>query len=306
MAYLLSRMDLFAPTRRAASLTGLAVALAACSPEKQAQASAKPPPARGSLEWAAAGPWRLEPERDRWRHPVETLRFFGLQPAMHVVEVMPGRGWYSAILAPYLAAGGGALIAASFDPQGATDAQLAVLADYKARFMEDPKTFGAVALAPLSPRVTQIADPGAADMVLVMRNVHTFMAESWAQRAFALFFDVLKPGGVLGIEEHRAKSTGVQDPQAGSGYVQEPVVKAFAEEAGFRFLGSSEINANPKDTKDHPFGVWTLPPTLATAPLGMPADPHFDSAKYKAIGESDRMTLKFLKPGADPAAPPPG
>jgi predicted methyltransferase len=158
--------------------------------------------------------------------------------------------------------------------------------------------FGSVDTAPFSARTVTIDPPGdgMADMALVMRNVHTFMAGNFAPQAFKALFRVLKPGGVLGIEEHRAKSTGLQDPQAGTGYVQEEYIKLIAEDAGFKFAGSSEINANPKDTKDHPFGVWTLPPVLRTAALGDPADPDFNNNKYKAIGESDRMTLKFLKP----------
>jgi predicted methyltransferase len=131
-----------------------------------------------------------------------------------------------------------------------------------------------------------------------MRNLHTFMAEGYLEHALKLLFRALKPGGVLGIEEHRGKSTGLQDPRASNGYVQEAFVRTVAKEAGFEFAGASEINANPKDTKDHPFGVWTLPPVLRTAPLGMPDNPAFESAPYLAIGESDRMTLKFVKPAA--------
>ncbi len=293
-------------TRRALTIglgaggLGAAFGLAACGPKTapSAQTATGPKPAMGTLEWAAAGPWRLEPERDVYRHPVQTLNFFGIKPEMTVVEVYPGRGWYTAVIAPFLAKGGGRLIAAGFDPVGADEAQLATLVEFKAKFVNQPRTFGSVDTAPFSARTTTIDPPGdgAADMALVMRNVHTFMAGGFAPQAFKALFNVLKPGGVLGIEEHRAKSTGLQDPQAGTGYVQEEFIKLLAEDAGFKFAGSSEINANPKDTKDHPFGVWTLPPTLQTAPLGEPANPSFDSSKYKAIGESDRMTLKFVKP----------
>jgi predicted methyltransferase len=124
------------------------------------------------------------------------------------------------------------------------------------------------------------------------------MAAGLAEKAFHDAFAALKPGGVLGVEEHRAKPGGVQDPMAGSGYVQERYVKQIAKEAGFDFAGSAEINANPKDTHDHPFGVWTLPPERRSSPRGQPADPNFDHSKYDAIGESDRMTLKFVKPAA--------
>lgn len=294
--------------RRGFVLTASAFALAACGPKQE---PATPPPAKtaavapvGSLAWAAQGPWRLDRDRDAYRHPVETLTFFGIQPNMTVVEVFPGRGWYTAILAPYLAKGGGKLYAASFDPLTASDAQLLTMEEFKDRFLGDAAKFGDISVTALSPKSSAIAPPGSADMVLVMRNVHTFMAENYAEKAFADFYAVLKPGGILGIEEHRAKSTGLQDPQAGDGYVQEEYVKLLAKEAGFEFVGSSEINANPKDTKDHPFGVWTLPPVLRTADLGMPENPNFDNAKYRAIGESDRMTLKFRKPPAGPEPEP--
>lgn len=295
-----------APFRRRAVLAGLAVApLAACGDQP------KPPPPKldlptppvGSLEWAAAGPWRIDPERDAWRHPVETLKFFGIRANMSVIEVLPGRGWYTAILAPFLAQGGGALTVASFDPAKATEAQKVALEGFRARFLEDPKLYGAITKTAIGPQVASIAPDDSADLAIVMRNVHTFMAEGYLETAFRLIYRALKPGGVLGIEEHRARSTGLQDPRAGAGYVQEAFVRAIAEETGFEFGGSSEINANPKDTKDHPFGVWTLPPVLRTAPLGMPPNPDFDSRPYAAIGESDRMTLKFIKPvaGAKPA-----
>jgi predicted methyltransferase len=289
-------MALRGATRR--SVTAGLLALAACGPKSEAAKA--PPPAPGSLEWAAAGPWRFDVERDAFRHPVQTLSFLGVRPAMTVLEIYPGRGWYSAILAPYLKAGGGHLVAASFDPMGASDARLATLADFKQRF-GDTKTFGYVEIVPLSSKTNQIAPPASVDMVLIMSSLNALMAEKIAQPALAQAFAALKPGGILGIEENRAKSTGLQDPQAGTGYVQEQFVKLLAEDAGFKFAGSSEINANPKDTKDHPFGVWTLPPMLATAPLGSPDNPSFDSAPYRAIGESDRMTLKFVKP--DPSAP---
>jgi predicted methyltransferase len=296
-------------TRRDFALgMGAAFGLASCGQQKapQTAASAGPKPAEGTLEWAAAGPWRLEPERDRFRHPVETLKFFGLKPDMTVVETFPGRGWYTAVIAPFLARGGGRLIAAGFDTISADEAQLATLVEFKAKFQNQPRQFGSVDTAPFSARTTMIdpPGPGQADMALVMRNVHTFMAGSYAPQAFKALYTVLKPGGILGIEEHRAKSTGLQDPQAGTGYVQEEFVKLLAEDAGFKFAGSSEINANPKDTKDHPFGVWTLPPILRTAPLGAPPDSGFDNRKYREIGESDRMTLKFIKPTEPPEPAP--
>jgi predicted methyltransferase len=161
--------------------------------------------------------------------------------------------------------------------------------------------FGAVELTGFSPKTADIAPPESADVVLAMLSVHSLLAENYAQAAFARFARVLKPGGVLGIEEYRGKSSGaetVQDPQAASGYVQEQFVKMLAEEAGLKFAGSSEINANPKDTKDHPFGAWTLPPYLMTSTIGGAPDPTFDGKKYRFVGEADRMTLKFVKPTA--------
>lgn len=266
------------------------------APAKDAQT---PAPAVGTLEWAAAGPWRLDPERDRWRHPVETLRFWGLRPGMTVLEVFPGRGWYTAVIAPYLAKNGGKLYAASFDPAAATPAQAETLANYRERFVDKPETFGSITMTAFSPLSRDIAPPDSVDLIIVARNMHTLMGEGYAEKAFADFHRALKPGGVLGIEQHRASSTGVPDPQATNGYVQEVVVKMIAQEAGFEFVGSSEINANPRDDRDHPFGVWTLPPTLLTAPVGEDHNPRFDTGPYRAIGESDRMTLKFRKPGGE-------
>lgn len=279
------------------------------APEKKVEEAAPPPPEVGTLEWAVAGPWRIDAERDRWRHPVETLKFYGLAPGMTVVEVFPGRGWYTTILAPYLARNNGRLIAASFDPANATEAQTQTLDEFRVRFVDKPETFGVVAMSTLTAQSVGVAAPDSADMVIVSRNIHTLLGEGLAEKAFADFYKALKPGGILGIEQHRARSTGLQDPQASNGYVQEAFVKMLAEEAGFEFVGSSEINANPRDDRDHPFGVWTLPPTLRTAPLGQDPNPRFDTAPYRAVGESDRMTLKFRKPGAlppatDAAAPP--
>ena len=277
-------------------------ALAACGRRRRDEAASTAE--EGSLEWAIEGPWRLEPERDTWRHPLETLQFWGLQPNMSVLEILPGRGWYTAILAPYLAAGGGKLIVASFDPRTGSIAQRETLADFEARFLRDPRRYGAIARtvvddgAPLAPAAS-------VDLAILDNNVHTLMAQGVAERVFGAVFAALKPGGAFGVEQHRAASTGLQDPLAGSGYVQEAYVKTLAQEAGFEFVGATDVNANPRDDRDHPFGVWTLPPVLRTAPLGQPDNPDFDTAPYQEIGESDRMTLKFRKPEA-PTPPPPG
>jgi predicted methyltransferase len=262
-----------------------------------AEAAKSVEPARGSMEWALAGPWRgeLDRARDAWRHPRETLAFWEIGPDHTVLEVFPGRGWYTAILAPYLAAGGGTLRVATFDVETATPAQQETLAAFDARF-KDEELFGVIGRASLSRASSPPATPGSVDRVILARNLHTIMGEGYAEKVFADFFTVLKPGGILCIEQHRANSTGLPDPQAANGYVQEVVVKLMAAEAGFEFVAASEINANPRDDRDHPFGVWTLPPTLRTAPFGKPDDPKFDTAPYESIGESDRMTLKFRKP----------
>lgn len=286
-------------TRRHALLT-LAAGVAGCGDNRSA---ADAPPA-GSLGWAIAGPWRIDADRDQYQHPLQTLLFWGLQGDMTVLEILPGLGWYTSILAPYLNANGGHLIAAGFDPRGGTMAQRETLANWEARFTHDPELYGEItktsvrAGAPLAPA-------NSVDLAILSNNVHTLMAEGVAEQVFHAVRDALKPGGAFGVEQHRAASTGLQDPLAGTGYVQEAYVKALAQEAGFEFVAASDVNANPRDTRDHPFGVWTLPPTFQSAPLGQPDDPGFDTAPYEAIGESDRMTLKFRKPtGAAATAPP--
>mgnify|MGYP000890008827 CR=1 FL=1 len=256
----------------------------------------------GTLEWASAGPWRLNSSRDAWRHPLDTLRFFGVQPDDKIVEIWPGDGWYTSILAPYVKSGGGTFVAAQFDPNGAPEAVKATLASYKARFA-DTNTFGAIETVAFSPKSGALGPDNSVDQVLVFRNVHNWMSAGWAEKAFLDMYKVLKPGGTLGIEEHRANADTPQDPLARSGYVQEAYVIELAQAAGFEFVAKSEINANPRDTKDHPYGVWTLPPVRRSAAQGTPPPAGFDRARYDAIGESDRMTLKFRKPGSALPAP---
>lgn len=251
-----------------------------------------------TLEAAVAGDWRspADKARDRWRHPVEALNFWGLKPGMTVVEFWPGAGWYTDILAPFLAATGGKLYAANLQADEPSEpAAKRTVADYRARLEAKPGLYGKVEITAFGPTSGPVAPAGTADLALFLRNIHNWMAGGVAEKAFRDAFAALKPGGVLGVEEHRAPPGGVQDVLASSGYVQEAYVKQLAQEAGFEFDGSSEINANPKDDHDHPFGVWTLPPTRLTAPRGKPADPKFDRAKYDAVGESDRMTLRFRK-----------
>jgi predicted methyltransferase len=265
---------------------------------KAAPAKAGPAPGVGTLAWAVNGAWRGEDKaRDAWRHPAETLSFFGLQPGMTVVEMWPASGWYTRIIAPFLKETGGRLYAASFEAtEGDQSAAGTVVAAYRKMIAARPDLYGDVQFVSFGPRSPTLAPPGSADMVLFLQTVHVWMAAGLAEKAFADAFTALKPGGVLGVEAHRAEPGGAQDPLAGDGYVQEAYVKQLADEAGFRFDKASEVNANPKDTRKHPFGVWTLPPERRSAPPGQPADPAFDRAPYDAIGESDRMTLRFVKP----------
>ena len=285
-------------SRRQAVLA-LTAGLVSCGPGRDEQA----PPA-GTLAWALAGDWRIDAARDEYRHPLQTLLFWGLEGEMTVLEILPGVGWYTSILAPFLAANGGSLIAASFDPRSASLAQREVLAAWEARFMHNRELYGDIRRTVVG-GASPMAPPNSVDLAILSNNVHTLMAEGIAERVFAEVLVALKPGGAFGIEQHRGSSTGLQDPHAGTGYVQEEYVKALAQEAGFEFVAASDVNANPRDTRDHPFGVWTLPPARRTSPLGQPDNPAFDRTPFDAIGESDRMTLKFRKrSGALPAHSP--
>jgi predicted methyltransferase len=229
--------------------------------------------------------------RDVYRHPLETLRFFGLRPDQTVVEIWPGGGWYMEILAPYLRDRGryyaaiaatGAADASKEDKENATF--------LRRRIADDQAHYGKVLVTEFRPpQLTEICPPGTADVVLTFRNVHNWIDAGNDQQAyFKVFFKALKPGGVLGVVEHRARPGTSLEEMRQSGYVDEAYVKKLAAAAGFRFDGESPINDNPKDTKDYPEGVWTLPPTLTLGDK--------DRARYLAIGESDRMTLRFVKP----------
>ena len=294
------------PTRRglllgSAALLGTMGMLTACGRDEApaaVEATGPQGPAVGSLDWAVGGPWRAQDRaRDAARHPAETLRFLGLQPKMTVVDFWPGSGWYTEILAPYLTKGDGAYYAAGFETGvGANPAQAALMAAFESRFTADRKLYGDIQFTAFGPTSGPVAPAGTADLVLFMRNIHAWMAAGVAEKAFADAYAALRPGGVLGIEQHRLAPDEDQDPAAANGYVQEAFVKQLAAEAGFVFVSASEINANERDTKDHPFGVDTLPPQRLTAPRGQAPDPTFDRTKYDAIGESDRMTLKFRKP----------
>lgn len=285
---------------RRGALVG-ALALAACG--KKGEASPEPAavsrPAKGmTIAQAVAGDWRspADKARDAWRHPVETLEFWGLKPGQTVVEFWPGAGWFTDILAPYLAANNGKLIAADLEPSD--PAAVEIVEAYRARLKANPKLFGQVEITAFGATSGPVAPAGSADLVLFLRNLHNWMAAGIAEKAFRDAFAALKPGGVLGIEEHRAVAGDVQDALAADGYVQQAYAIRLAQEAGFVLDKASEINANPKDTRDHPFGVWTLPPVRLTSPRGKAPDPSFDRTKFDAIGESDRMTLRLVKPAA--------
>lgn len=240
-----------------------------------------------------------EKTRDPWRNPAQTLEFFEITPEMKVIEIWPGGGWYTNILAPWLASGGGTLVAAGFDPASVDDPERRARVEERIAEFQNTYSdvrFGTIEYSAFSAVSGPLTEPGTADAVLTFRNVHNWMAGGYTEKFFRDAYEALKPGGVLGVVEHRLPSTATQDPTATSGYVHEDFVKGLATAAGFEFVASSEINANPADTADHPFGVWTLPPNSRTSGLDGSTIEGFDAEKYKAIGESDRMTLKFRKP----------
>lgn len=253
----------------------------------------------GTLDWAVAAPWRssTDHDRDKYRHPLELLTFFEVKPADTVIDMWPGAGYMTEILGPYLTRGKGHYIAALFETNSLGDKATASLIDsYRQHYSSNKTLYGAVDFSTFGPSSHALAPSDSADVVLMLLVIQDWMAAGIAEKAFADAFQALKPGGLLGVEQHRADIGNVQDPAATNGYVQEPFVKQLAAEAGFQFVAASEINANPKDDKDHPFGVWTLPPQRLTAPRGQPPNPEFDGTLYESIGESDRMVLKFRKP----------
>ncbi len=236
-----------------------------------------------ALKAAIASPARNADnvKRDQYRHPYETLTFFGIKPNMTVVELSPGGGWYTEILAPYLR-DQGKLIAA-----GTTNSA----ESFKKFLAKDPGR-DKVVYGTFMPAkgMYDYAPKGSADMVLTFRNIHNWIGigDDGMKKMMANIYDSLKPGGIFGVEEHRLPASMKQDAEASSGYVHEAYVIKMAEQAGFKLVGKSEVNANAKDDANHENGVWALPPTFTNKDK--------DRAKYAAIGESDRMTLKFVKP----------
>jgi predicted methyltransferase len=279
---------LFAPT-------GVALLLACAQgdppPRAPVAASALVATDVGSALLAAlAGAQRTTRERTRdgARHPLETLTFFGLRRDATVVELWPGGGYYTAILAPLLLEPG-KLVVTHFDPAGdpkSEDTQDAhAILD---RLAKSPGVFGKVEPRQIAVTALSFGPDGSADFVLTFRNIHNWIDEGYASDVFAAAARVLKPGGVFGVEEHRGKPGMTVAQIRATGYVPEEVVVDLARRAGMQLVARSEVNANPRDTKDYEKGVWSLPPTLA--------EKDANREKYLAIGESDRMTLKFVKP----------
>jgi predicted methyltransferase len=265
--------------RFSALLSAAVLALAA-----SAEAATRPDPALVStLASPARSPGAVA--RDSTRHPVEELRFFGLQPTMSVVELWPGGGYWTDILGPYLATGGHYYIA--LPPPGDAE-QDAGVKRFHERVAAEKDRLGTLHETALGAGHFNIAPPGSADLVLTFRNLHNWMHDGYADQALTAAFKALKPGGILGIEEHRGRNDKPQDPKAKDGYVREDYTITLVKNAGFEYVASSEMNANPRDTKDWIDGVWTLPPTLSQGPK--------DRERYVAVGEADNYVLKFRKP----------
>jgi predicted methyltransferase len=271
---------------RAGAVTALAVATlagATCSPQSSRESTA------AALTTILAGEQRSAAERarDQYRHPKETLLFFGIRPESHVLEVWPEPGWYTEIIAPLVRDKGkyyAGVIAA--DP---SDKHITQRLDaYRAKLAEHPELYDRVAVVSFPTDGSDVLPPNSLDMALTFRNIHNWMARDEASKVFATLFRALKPGGVLGVVEHRGNPAVPQDLHAKSGYVNEEFAIALIEAQGFRLVAKSEVNDNPKDTKDYEQGVWTLPPTYRLGDK--------DRDKYAAIGESDRFTLRFVKP----------
>lgn len=300
---------------RALSLC-LSLALVACAPSPErpvANDSASTPPKAETADAAAApdpvaairaaveGAWRSAEDRSRdaWRHPVESLAFWGLAPGMQILEVQPGGGWWTEILAPYARATGGQFYATGADlaDPKVDEAARKSREKYAQRFAAKPDIYGEIKLLDFGPNSAPLP-PAQFDFILTARSFHGWIRRDMVDKVLKDFHGALKLGGILAVEQHRA-NPGQQELPPDSGYVTEAYLIERVQKAGFELVARSEINANPKDSKDHPFGVWTLPPASRTRPYAEgpdAVDPTFDRSKYDAIGESDRMTLRFRKP----------
>ena len=274
---------MFANPRLAAAALASAVLVAACAATSSRQTTAE------ALTGILAADYRPEESRtrDRSRHPKETLLFFGIRPEMSVLEVWPEPGWYTEVIAPLLRDKGkyyAAVIAA--DPESKYITQR--LEEYRHKLAERPDLYDRVSVVSFPADGSDAVPPASVDMVVTFRNIHNWMSRDTAAPARATMYRALKPGGVLGVVEHRGNPAVAQDPRAKSGYVNEDYAIRLIEAQGFRLVAKSQVNANPRDTKDYEQGVWTLPPTYRLGDK--------DHDKYAAIGESDRFTLRFVKP----------
>lgn len=282
----------------AANNTVTATPAPAAAPKPADQPATPPPPQAAEqpfsqkLDTVLAGAWRSDKNkaRDQYRHPKETLEFFGLKPGMTLIELTPGGGWYAEVLAPLLK-GNGNYIAAIVTPKKKEGEDAQDMDALSKKFSGDAAEYGDAKVQQFDLKAPNFGAPNSVDMVVTFRNVHNWVMADAAPGMFKAVFDVLKPGGVLGVTDHRAAAGADLEKIKKSGYVPEDFVIKLATDAGFRLDAKSEVNANSKDTKDYAEGVWTLPPTLTLGDK--------DKDKYLAIGESDRMTLRFVKPGAD-------
>jgi len=274
---------MFAAHNPALALLACVLLVAGCAMPSTRQATAQ------ALDNILADPHRPEADRarDQYRHPKETLLFFGMRPEMTVLEVWPEPGWYTDIIAP-LVRDRGKYYAAVMEADPGSQYVNARLEAFRNKLASDPTLYGNVTIVTLPTNGGDVVPPGSIDMVVTFRNLHNWMARGTAPQVFATIFKALKPGGVLGVTDHRGNPAVPQDPKAKSGYVNEDFAIQLIQAQGFRLVGTSEVNANPKDTKDYEQGVWTLPPTYRLGDK--------DREKYAEIGESDRFTLKFVKP----------
>ena len=275
--------------RATLAVLSAALLLAACAAPTAPTSSAAD---SASLDAAISGPQRSAKNRARdvYRHPKETLQFFGVAPSQTVVEIAPGGGWYTEILAPYLH-DHGTLYEAQYDsPEAASAAEeLAGRASFARKLAATPAIYGNVVVGTLQAgQFSGFPADGNVDEVLTFRNIHNWIKDGQIDANLRAFYAALKPGGILGVEEHRAAPGTSLQQTIDSGYVTEAYVIEHARAAGFELAGQSEVNSNPRDTKNYPHGVWSLPPTYEGHDV--------DRAKYAAIGESDRMTLRFVKP----------